>query len=874
MGVLLISEPDMSPRNTAAPAQRTAEAPVFQCGVCNRSYTRVDHLARHVRSHTQSRPFKCQHCNRAFGRGDLLKRHMTCHDVPNGQAERMSNSASNVFRVSTACRACSSGHLRCTESKPCQRCLDRGTECVWSSPTDQPRPPLSPPESSSVNTLSQGLLYTDSSLSSPQLTIQYAPSTDALSMPSTGTRTNSDATETHQQGQTGGSNEHALTTTALSMYPDIDLLSGYWTPLGGLDFDMISTEFDDIDLHLPGPSNENIPFDFGSEGVMGRRTALDESSSDSPIAIVRSNAFRNSPWRFQPDAHDHYGAEEHNLSLPAATGDHPTPESQFVLEKRMIASKLGVVSRDRLLAIVVDNCRPQNLSKVVASFPSLELLDTLIQFYITSPITRSASFFHLASFDLSLKRAELLAAVAAAGAVLTLDSALTKLGYAIQECVRVAVPKLWERDNSRTRDLELSQAWMVLLETSLWSGQSRKVEIAESFLQPLLTMLRRNAKFRRSGYCEISVQSDDVGETLDQKWRLWIQQESFKRLAFRLLQHDTDSSLALMVNPLVSYAEVTLPLPCSSDLWAASSSEDWKSVYLSKSQSPAFVFDCLEDPEIITTGGMRVDTLATSLAYLSCAWRLAWEYIQLTSLRKGLPQKGNEFLMKCRQEELFKFLKQFRICIDPSMPFDIIMRLEAIHLHIFTPFEAIQVFAGMEGPEQVRATVPTVLQWAKSDGARMAVWHAGQIFRTAKSFPRGQIQGLAAIVLYHASLVLWVYGLHLKEDEPDSAIGPQSNPQTLNQTVWLDGLDDMALQRFIQFSRGCPSVRSVSIDPLRTESDNQSTIKLHQADKVLEAAIEMFSANHGRSRPSLVENLIQLLKVLQTSSAQKMARNQ
>ncbi|KAF2966929.1 hypothetical protein GQX73_g6655 [Xylaria multiplex] len=600
-------------------------------------------------------------------------------------------------------------------------------------------------------------------------------------MLSTGTRANSDATAAHQQGQTRGSNEHALTTMALSMYPDIDLLPGHWTPLGGLDFDMVSTEFDDIDLHLPGPSNENISFDFGSESVMGRRTALDESSSSSPIAIVRSNAFRNSHWRFQPNAHDHYGAEEHNLSLPATTGDHPTPESQLVLEKRMIPSKLGVVSRDRLLTVVVDNCQPQNLSKVVASFPSLELLDALIQFYIISPVARSVSLFHIASFDPSLKRAELLAAIAAAGAVLTSDSALTKLGYAIQECVRAAVPKLWERDNSTIRDLELCQAWMILLETSLWSGQSRRVEIAESFLQPLLTMLRRNSKFRRSGYCDISVQSDDNGETLDQKWCLWIQQESFRRLAFRLLQHDTDSSLALMVNPLVSYAEVTLALPCSNDLWGASSSEDWKSVYLSKSQPQVFVFDCLEDPEIITTGGMRVDTLATGLAYLSC-----------------LPQKGTEFLMKCRQEELFKSLEQFRICVDSSMPLDIIMRLEAIHLHIFTPFEAIQVFAGMEGPEQVREMAPIVLRWTKSDEARKAVWHAGQIFRAAKKFPRGQIQGLAAIVLYHASLVLWVYGSLLKEDELDSITSPQSNPQILGQTVWLDGPNDTALQRFIQ----------------------------------------------------------------------------
>ncbi|KAJ2997948.1 hypothetical protein NUW58_g485 [Xylaria curta] len=650
---------------------------------------------------------------------------------------------------------------------------------------DQIRPPLSPPESSSIDTPSQGLVYTNGPSSSPQITSSYVTNRDEYLTPNTRAQTNSDPIQICHQGPTvgeiigpiptgasdrfrKGSGEQAITPTAFSVYPDFDsqLLPGHWTPLGSLDFDIASTELDDMDLRFLSCYNENIPFEFGKESDIGRRESLDESFSRSNVAAVRSNAFQNSHWRFQPDIHDHSGAEEHNLSMPASTSDHPTPESRVVLEKRIMAFKLGVASRDRLLAVVVDNCQPQNLSKVVASFPSLELIDTLIQFYVTSPIARSNSFLHVVSFDLSLTKAELLAAMAAAGAVLTSDSALTKLGLAIQECVRSAVPKLWERDNSMTRDLELSQAWTISLETALWSGQSRKVEIAESFLQPLLTMLRRNGKFRPSGYCEISVKSDDAGETLGQKWRSWIERESFRRLAFRLIQHDADSSLALMVTPLVSYAEITLALPCASDLWAAPSPEDWKSVCLSRSQPPVFVADCLEDPDMISAGSIGVDTLVTSLASLSCAWRLVWEYIQLDLFRRGRPQKGNEFLMMCRQEELVKLLKQFRICIDPSTPLDITMRLEAIYLHIFTPFENIQIFAGMDGPEQVRAMAPAVSQWANSEEARKAVWHAGQIFRTAKIFPKAQIQGLTAIILYHASLVLWAYGLLSKEDEP------------------------------------------------------------------------------------------------------------
>jgi hypothetical protein len=45
------------------------------CGICGRSFARLEHLKRHERSHTKEKPFECPECTRCFARRDLLLRH-------------------------------------------------------------------------------------------------------------------------------------------------------------------------------------------------------------------------------------------------------------------------------------------------------------------------------------------------------------------------------------------------------------------------------------------------------------------------------------------------------------------------------------------------------------------------------------------------------------------------------------------------------------------------------------------------------------------------------------------------------------------------------------------------------------------------------
>lgn len=106
------------------------------------------------------------------------------------------------------------------------------------------------------------------------------------------------------------------------------------------------------------------------------------------------------------------------------------------------------------------------------------------------------------------------------------------------------------------------------------------MEIAESNSQPLITMLRRSGYFGRRVPATPPEAGDD-DKTLDHKWRAWVEAESFKRVAFHTLIHDTQASISLLTRPLISYAELSLELPYTLALWRAKNAHAWRDVYLS-----------------------------------------------------------------------------------------------------------------------------------------------------------------------------------------------------------------------------------------------------------------------------------------------------
>lgn len=71
------SDHEAEPGEDNAPPSKKKKGQRFYCTdfpPCNLSFTRSEHLARHIRKHTGERPFQC-HCSRRFSRLDNLRQH-------------------------------------------------------------------------------------------------------------------------------------------------------------------------------------------------------------------------------------------------------------------------------------------------------------------------------------------------------------------------------------------------------------------------------------------------------------------------------------------------------------------------------------------------------------------------------------------------------------------------------------------------------------------------------------------------------------------------------------------------------------------------------------------------------------------------------
>jgi hypothetical protein len=164
-----------------------------------------------------------------------------------------------------------------------------------------------------------------------------------------------------------------------------------------------SMEFTDIDLgwlesqnfrHYP-PVSSPVSWEFSGISEQDVRPGRVVSDPNHDITSNTKLAPKSVWRRWKPVKQRHAFVEQAHLSL--------SPDDIRTLETRtgpeVLKCRLKENSRDEILSMVLANSEPSNKSQISASFPSIGLLNTLMQGYFISEFNRIDSWIHIPTFD-------------------------------------------------------------------------------------------------------------------------------------------------------------------------------------------------------------------------------------------------------------------------------------------------------------------------------------------------------------------------------------------------------------------------------------------------------------------------------------------
>lgn len=728
--------------------------------------------------------------NAETGDSDLLSRHLNLHRSENRRLDP--TRGNNGRRARHACAACAEAKLRCTDTRPCKRCLAKNFVCDRDTPSDPPghrettpaTVPLNRRQDRSSWTLGQedsesyifpGPNHT-TNISNPQ-------PANVLSTPMCKSQvifffrrflTQSDGMTDNQTfdpffGQTGGFDDVLMGTFLHDIVNTNDSVSH----LFGTD----ASAFPDV-LHFGCDDLADFPsstFDrayLASAPIQAPRPGEERNltlplSADPQTPAVRravhagEQAFRESMWLWDPSMEDNSISEQVNLGLST---DHSLLQHRFrELDPRF---RLSPRSRDRLLSMVLRTCEPGVQRQVASCFPSVEFLSSILADFRARHVRQISPWIHFDTINLENECEEFLAALICAGAAESHQPDIRRLGSALQEAARVAIFKRLEDDNRHLRELRSIQALLLILIVGLNSASRRKIEIAETLTLSAVTTLRRGERFRNRFDTRSGIDTMQQPETLDARWMKWIQEESFRRLVYHVLFQDAQVSSALFRQPVVSYTEINLVLPCQQDLWNADNSEAWWQATLSSQNAsdptPPTLPQALQDPALISLRRDKIDVQMSLRVLVSIFWLRVWQSIQLRASSSldtcgAYPPSNDQFFQQLVSHGQNLSLRFSEGSDEMHASVRMILELGLMHLHV--SLEDIQLLAGKEGEDQARKAASRLRSWTSLPESRKALFHAGQVAKEAARCPLEFFRGYHAVVVYHASLTMWAYAL-------------------------------------------------------------------------------------------------------------------
>jgi hypothetical protein len=437
--------------------------------------------------------------------------------------------------------------------------------------------------------------------------------------------------------------------------------------------------------------------------------------------------------------------------------------------------------------------------------PRLEFFNVLLKSYFhyfhdQHPLLHLPSFLPQNGRPNSLdgKKDILIYAMCCAGAFRHPARPLQEYATGMQELLRRTFNYHFDRDPKNVRDLESMQAWHLTLFIGGWSGKVRAIEIAQSFCGGFDCMMRCGHEFsgNRGEWFDDEVLPVEPGQEAE-RWKLFVRREERKRLVYAQFWFECHLGVFMRTRPGMTFSELSLPLPCESDLWQAATAEDWAKIWNFKKGSRLprgdGLLDCSAAGLLREFSQRYVDTPATEWVR-----NMIWGdfYVLLLGLHgivtnfadnRTTIDSHTSRALNFEYQEATSMLNFFWECMilhynkqsqgrdelglaTSTFKFhQFLLFYHLIGMMLHVPLSDVRMTNERNFLPTRKAAITRLWRtWKDKNGkqARMGLWHAGQIIRVARLAVNNETAPIwIAPLVAEAANVMWSYAALIHYDD-------------------------------------------------------------------------------------------------------------
>ncbi|KAL6703759.1 hypothetical protein ACN47E_009140 [Coniothyrium glycines] len=791
-----------------------------QCSMCDRTFTKLEHVKRHERSHTRERPYECPTCKKHFSRSDVLFRHCKGHaqsalnrsksDGQHGQQDFSHSTEDQTSRPPLSRRGTEHTSITTPQNhedlnvSPLTRREPQvqsvAPDCQYSnplSPTAHARRPARNHAQSPGEDRIEALINAAQHLEPVHDTPWRSPSPMLIAR----AETNQIQSRSHHDG------------IAPPLDPAMEVLSfspaGHVSSLDQWAFELVQsnnpipnrTPADALqtwlfplenDIHTPhGVHHLSVEgfIDHETFRTLPENQASPSGSSVSIASKVPRDRFQRvqscwpsrnkKPTRLMPDLWASIiVADCANIlsEIPSGTIEPPMSESA----RRTSRWGLDEECRSMLQRVLVNNASVRLTGSDSAGdtasssgdaapspsiegvqFPPAEILDIALEMYLyyfhpTLPI------IHIPTFSAKSAPRLLLLCICLIGLSIlgTAGAAkfVTRTFPAVLQLVLAELHSISPTNHPPHRQMRIIATSLLALNLASITGRKSRIAQAEKLYTELISVAETQGLLCVNEAGRIDSHLDEIMD-IEAKWMAWSKIECAKRIIFGLIEADCWWAAYLSTSPMIRPESVHIFPPSDYSLYHVNSASKWFHLI----QRGVRPYSAKITPSFQPRPGLKFDAGSFRSFLTLLLLRIYESNDRLTNgnTQQTQLEPWRIYAEDPRSKDILPLLISLSSSsIDALRTADLNSSVlwHASCMMLGANMRYFELAAGRAGPEPAVDALDDIATWSQTPSARRSVLHAAHIFKLLFDRKVSDIVNPHSVVaLFHAALVLGLY---------------------------------------------------------------------------------------------------------------------